>query len=771
MITAEQLEGYFIRINNRNNFLIKEFSEFHPDSYGYAKYWAKHKKRCIEGFWSIDDSKVDVFHNGLNNEHQIDELYSDTNKYDGKWRYITPNLYFYVNMGTILHRSENDPPSAPKRKMKPYLRDLDWEMAYNWLECRGFSGFKGDDEYTCNHQVLKLISGEVLSLKDPNVFNSKGELKTYITPREYLRKLHNKPVGIPLYYNPAKNIMLLGSRELGKSYFVAVGVVLHEYLFDGAKEYTEESIKKPFQVELFVGAALSSKSSDLLKKTKEAMENLPGSWAKGTVDYVPSPFYKQSSGSLAPNNQKNPFRHDYEKKVGDNWTRVGTGSNIKHGIFTVDNAEAAAGTRPSIIIVEETGLLPNALQVAGSNEAAQNEGGWKFGSTFNLGTGGNVEKVQESEILFKDPIGFNMLAFDDIFEGSGKMGFFVPAIYGPSEFKDENGNTDVNKALNHFLSRRELKKKSKDNSALNIELMNYPLIPSEMFLNATGAMFPQAMIKEHLAYILAHPKDFENAAYYGELVFDSKGELSWKSKDQKDLVSEWPIKNNKDKPGVIQIWEMPKRDKHGNVYLNRYIQGTDTYDDDESSTNSLGSTFVLDTWTDRIVCEYTGRRLANDFYEICRKINLYYHSSHNYENNKKGLFMWYDRMNSLYLLADTPAYLKDIMDITISKEGNKSKGTNNGPGVNAHGLRSQLDWMMEPAYGEDDPNILNLHKIRSVGYLRELLSFSKDGNYDRVSAMSMVCILRNQVQKYVHNAQQKIVANRMNDPFFKRYFN
>lgn len=53
---------------------------------------------------------------------------------------------------------------------------------------------------------------------------------------------------------------------------------------------------------------------------------------------------------------------------------------------------------------------------------------------------------------------------------------------------------------------------------------------------------------------------------------------------------------------------MPKIDRNtGKPYNDRYILGADPYDDDESNTMSLGSIFVLDLWTDRIVAEYTGR--------------------------------------------------------------------------------------------------------------------------------------------------------------------
>lgn len=748
----------FIRINNKKNFLISKVPELHPKSLQYTSYWKRHKRRCVEGFWSLDDNSIP-----LNVDEDIPEFVS-TN-----WRFMPGNLYFYVNFGTILHQDENGPKSAPKKKIRPYLRDVEWEFFYNWLESRGFSGFDKDEQYSSH---LDLLNKDFRERIHESCINSKGKLKEYIAPREYLRKLHDKPLGKPLYENPAKNLFMLGSRGFGKSFMVGVGVVLHELLFDGAKEYSIESIKNPYQVEVFVGAALSSKSAEILKKTQTAMNNLPGAWGENSQDYTPPPLRKTMSGSLSPNNMKNPWRHEYEKKVGGTWRTYGSGSNVKHGIYTIENPEAAAGTRPGVMVVEEVGLLPNVLTVHGSNTACQMEGAWKFGSTIYLGTGGNVEKIQESEILFRDPNGFEFLAFDDEWEGSGKIGWFVPCIFAMNDFKDENGNTDIERATAHVNNIREQKRKSKDPSALSMEMMNYPLVPSEMFLNANGAMFPQAELKARLAEVVANPHRFENAHYYVDLVWTTAGELEIKHVNANALEKDWPIKDNKNKPGVIEIYEMPKKDLNGKTFLNRYIQGTDTYDDDESVTNSLGSTWILDTWTDRLVAEYTGRRYTKEFYEICRKLNIFYKTTHNYEQNKKGLYTYYDQKNSTHLLCDTPESLRDVADITISKVGNKRKGTTASTPIIAYGLRLILDWLLTPAYGEEEGSeILNLHTIKSQGLLRELINYHPNGNFDRVSALIMLMILREEKLKYISKKQEQKSKELSNDPFFERRFN
>lgn len=758
------MENKFVFINNRQNFLISKVPTIHPSSIRYIEYWKRHKKRCIEGFWCIDDADTII-----NADEDIPK--KDLSK-KGKWRYMPSNLYFYVNFGTILHNDPDGPKSAPKKRRRPDLRDIEWELFYNWIEARGFSGFKDDDLVSCDRAILEVGKGIITKEElSKECFNSKGEIKEYVDANSYLRKLHDTPLNYALYNNSAKNLMMLGSRGFGKSYSVGVGIILHELLFDGAKVYSKQSITDPYQVEIFVGAALSSKSADILSKTKAALEHLKGDWGGDTRSYTPAPFSKKMAGSLEPNNMKNPWRHEYDKKIGGLWKKFGTGSNIKHGLFTTENPEAAAGTRPGIIAVEEVGLLPNVLTVHGSNAACQMEGNWKFGSTIYLGTGGNVDKIQEAEIIFRDPEGFDFLAFNDHWEGSGKIGWFVPAIYAMSQFKDSNGNTNVEKALQQKELDREKKRKSRDASALALEMMNYPLIPSEMFLNAKGSMFPQAELKSHLAEVTSKPHEYENANYHGELVWTTDGSLKWESTNANKLEKKHPISDNKNRPGVIEVYEMPKRNSSKEVITNRYLQGTDTYDDDESNTSSLGSTLILDSWTDRIVAEYTGRRGTKDFYEITRKLSIFYKTTHNYEQNKKGLYSYYDGRHCTHLLCDTPQSLKDVADITISKVGNKRKGTHASGPINAHGLRLILDWLLESAYGEDpDSGVLVLHKLRGEGLIRELMGYKSVGNFDRVSALIMLMIIREDRKKYIENKQKEKVKTLLDDDFFSRNY-
>lgn len=97
------------------------------------------------------------------------------------------------------------------------------------MEARGFSGFELDEEYSGDYILLENdITIDVLKDQYPHTINSEGNIKEFRHPRTLLEMQHDYHKGVPLYTNEAKNILLLGSRDTGKTYMVGIGVVLHQ---------------------------------------------------------------------------------------------------------------------------------------------------------------------------------------------------------------------------------------------------------------------------------------------------------------------------------------------------------------------------------------------------------------------------------------------------------------------------------------------------------------------------------------------------------------
>jgi len=164
----------------------------------------------------------------------------------------------------------------------------------------------------------------------------------------------------------------------------------------------------------------------------------------------------------------------------------------------------------------------------------------------------------------------------------------------------------------------------------------------------------------------------------------------------------------------------------------------------------------------------------------------FYNAQANYENNIKGLFAYFDQNRALHYLADSPQVLRD-MDFVKGDGlfGNLQKGTHASKSINSWGRKLQADWMVSDAYnvGGDEEQVdeqgnkieskkrKNLHTIRSIGYLKEAISWDPDINADRVSAMNMVMILREDRLKYESSRKEVRIKSIFADPWFRRTFN
>ena len=264
---------------------------------------------------------------------------------------------------------------------------------------------------------------------------------------------------------------------------------------------------------------------------------------------------------------------------------------------------------------------------------------------------------------------------------------------------------------------------------------------------------------------------------------NKSGEVEFKPSTAQP-IREFPHKDNK-MEGGIEIFQLPEIDKStGRPYNDRYILGCDPYDDDASNTMSLGSVFVLDLWTDKIVAEYTGRPMfAEDFYEICRRLCLYYNGRMNYENNKKGLFSYFSTHNCVYLLTEQLEFLRDKQMIKDIGYGNKARGTNATVAINSYGRNLLRSWLLRPTVviqevdGEPtEVMIPALFTLRSRALIKELINFNNEGNFDRISSMGMLMLLREDkiitYQGKISKEKQERASKSYlgNDPFFSRNY-
>jgi len=346
--------------------------------------------------------------------------------------------------------------------------------------------------------------------------------------------------------------------------------------------------------------------------------------------------------------------------------------------------------------------------------------------------------------IFYNPKDYNCLAFHDEWEGRGDIGYFVPAYRTLNGYKETADYiTNDEKATRYLTKERENLKSNKIKYAS--EVINRPIVPSEVFFSLEGTFFPLTELKIAQENLLKNDKLID-AAWSGFVVIDEKDNLVWKNTADEPIIH-WPYKASRMGEGCIEIYEMPVRDITGVVPSGIYIAGCDPVDDD-GFEGSLQSAFIMNRLTNRIVAEYTGRHERVDqYYENLRKLLLFYNSVCNYENNKKGLYQYFHNMNCSYLLAETPKLLRDQGMVRTAMTGNKAYGTPSNQYINRWARDLIKRWLLEVAYNKE--NSLCVDTIRSKALLEELIRWNEEGNFDRISALGMLMILKEQKYKQI----------------------
>ena len=463
----------------------------------------------------------------------------------------------------------------------------------------------------------------------------------------------------------------------------------------------------------------------------------------------------------------------------DSNTRRGTENSVI-GITSKDDESKLRGSRGVLYLLEEAGTFAKLLTLYNILRPSVEDGEDVWGLIFGYGTAGDSDSDFSSmQELMYNPVGYNIYSVPNVYdkEGQGRSRFtyFFPGYLNRADCYDDNGNSNVTKAILEILKDRYIVKyNSSDISSISKRIAEIPITPQEAILKTRNNIFPITDLNERLNQLDNNPTEY-NDVYTGDLIVDKRGLISFAPSSDKPL-REFPLKDNKAK-GAIEIFKMPETDAKGSVFLNRYILSHDPVDDDESNTLSLTSTFVLDLWTDSIVAEYTGRQdYADDNYEIVRKLCLFYNGKCMYENNKKGIFAYFSRRNCLCLLADTPDYLKDKDMVKYALVGNKSKGIAATKPINDYANTLIRNWLIQPVTsiqrvdGEDiETTIPNLYKIRNRALIKELILFNPDINVDRVRALGMLMLYREQFMITTQGdlrMKEDTGSDLANDPFF-----
>lgn len=494
----------------------------------------------------------------------------------------------------------------------------------------------------------------------------------------------------------------------------------------------------------------------------------------GNLSIIPTKISrKKGINSIAPKSRN--CWNDYTFKVEPYEVGEYYGFTVdKNHLFVLGDLTITHNTFPRLIDLYNV-MLPSVQ-----------EGDYVFGLMYLQGTAGDNESdfAGAQEIMY-NPRGYNMYPLPNVFDknnqGQKEFVFFFPGYVNRKGCYNEDGVSDVIKAILEILMNRyRVKYNSTDSNTIIKTVAEVPITPAEAIVKTGVNMFPVTDLSERLAQLDSNPAEWDDV-YTGELVIkDGAVEFSPSSKNP---IRDFPHKDNKIE-GAVEIFQMPEIDKKtGKPFSSRYILGADPYDNDEANTMSLGSIFVLDLWTDKIVAEYTGRPMyAEDYFEICRRLCIFYNGQLNYEQNKKGLFSHFSKMNCLHYLTDVLDFLRE-KNMAKPGYGNTAKGTTATAPVNAFAKNLLRSWLLKPTTtvveidGEpQEVEVYNLYSLRNRALIKELIGYNPLGNFDRISAMGMLMLLRED-KLILYNgvvSREKSERNNSaylgNDPFFKKNY-
>ena len=466
-------------------------------------------------------------------------------------------------------------------------------------------------------------------------------------------------------------------------------------------------------------------------------------------------------------------------------TRRGTENSVI-GVTSKDDESKLRGSRGVLYLLEEAGSFPRLLNLYQVLRPSVEDGNSVWGLIYLYGTAGDSDSDFSSmQELMYNPNGYNIKAINNVYdkEGQGRKQFtyFFPGYMNRADCYDKDGNSDVNKALIEILlDRYKVKYNSTDINAITKRIAEIPITPQEAILKTKDNIFPITELTKRLNEIDNNPNFFDDV-YIGDLAFNKQGKVEFNVITTDIPIRDFPTKDNKVQ-GAIEIYEMPQ-EIHGKVPNERYILSLDNYENDVAQSMSLGSIFVLDLWTDRIVAEYTGRPMfVDDLNEVCRKLCLFYNGKVMVENNKKNTFAYFSKMNSLHLMADTPEYLKNKQILKANTFGNASKGCPATVPVINFAMERLRDWLLKPVTVTEEFNgesisttIPNLHFLKNRALIKELMLYNPAINVDRIMSMCQLMLYREEkmilYQGEPRRAEKRIDSTYLgNDPFFKRNY-
>ena len=519
-----------------------------------------------------------------------------------------------------------------------------------------------------------------------------------------------------------KHMAVLKARQKGYSFTGASMLVRNYELIPGSKNFAVASEQK-----FLIGDGLLTKAWQIMDFCDKYT-----AWAKQRLT---STRLERVSGFK--------ITDEFGKSTEQGYLSSITGITLKN------DPERIRGTRGKLVLWEEGGKFPNLLTAWRVEQpAVETDDGVAFGLMIAFGTGGTEGGSFDGlKDLFYKPDAYNILGFPNIWDDNAeetKCGFFVPSWSNMDtqnhEFMDKDGNSYREKSITELIRQRNvIKDGGATQQSIDRFISERPIKPQEAVLELGKNIFPRKLLMDQLTRIRTNKK-LQSMKHIVDLSWDN-GKVKATEKKSGDITT-YHLKKDDKPDGSVVIWEYPVQDPPFGLY----IGGCDPYDHDESFTNSLGSTFIFkrvragEAWNDVIVAEYSGRpATAEEYYENVRKLLVFYNARLLFENERKGIYPYFTNKHCDYLLADQPD--KVITEVFKDSKVSRRKGCHMTKSIRDYGEGKILEWMMD----EYEPGHPNIERIFSEPLIEELIENDGVKNVDRVIALCMVMLYREEL--------------------------
>jgi len=595
--------------------------------------------------------------------------------------------------------------------------------------------------------------------------DARSSRKVRVTCTPFLRDIEWDIAGdFTACEDQGKFYILVGARDFGKSVMAASRAGWLYTMFDKSE------------------AVISSGEGTFIKLVTDKIED-------GLINIHPI-FRKQR----LTNDWKREITAGWKDKATNTASDKSSLSSIKIRNYEMGSKTMAAqGTRPGFHLIDEIGAFPNVIACTKDSEGAwwSGEGDSSKPSCLAMlaGTGGDMEVGAEAAEIFRNPDSYNMLSFQDTYEGLGRIGRFVNALKAKMAFKEEKFLSEYlgieERAISHVKIRvaneeRALKEwwepayqraLKSGNLKTILKFKAYqPLNPSDSFLVITKNDFNTDAARSQQARLRGLEKTGKLVWLYHD------GEKVRHDFTDKVPITQYPIKDqNTDAPVVI--WEFPIEEVPP---FGLYTAGVDPYRQENSEwSESLGAVYIFkrihdiqgEKYQNMLVASYVARPGSKEVWNEQARLLIKYYNAYTLVENDEYSFIDYmiKKGDAAIYLAPQPSWLREVSpnsrvyrDYGISRASERVRRHLDGL------FKKYLD---EPILIEKDENgsiireVLGITKVFDSMLLEEIIRFNFDeGNFDRLVAAELAVVMADHLNAQFYVSDTKI------DPRLKAYF-